>query len=1445
MSTSPPLIKKKLNSLWTYCFILVLYFFCISGLKAQLKVNNGKLYDNSGNQLIIRGANVLTLFWDATGWKSDTDASGDWSKTGDYTFSQLTQTGANTARIMWRRSNGYITVPAIALDYTIANCIKNNMVPMIMMYDVTGPASVADFNKEIDYLVSPDVASVLKKYQTNIIVNLANEWEVPNSATGTGVASDADIRNAYGPAIIRMRNAGINCPLVIDAMAGYASEESTMEDNASYLKSQDVKDNLIFSIHCYDPINTTKGSQASMKAVMDWAISNSICFIWGEFNYYGSGGNVDWQYLIQYAQTTGTGWLEWAWWDTTDKFSLAFNKQFRAWDNDVNWTKGVSLDNPNSIQQTAIKSLALPQQDLSASIGVSSGTLPPNPVTINFPNDALVFAIDPAVDVNRQGASLIQTAYVGGKNSQLWNLKPDGNGYYKIVNVASGKVMEVAGGSTAKLANIQQGTDYGRNFQLWSIQSDGAGKFKIRSKHADLSPIIESDQTTDGLPIETYSYTGQTFTILGRGGPNVPVTSVSVSPTLASITINGTQQLSASLSPLDASNQSVTWSSSDNTVATVSSIGVVTGVKTGTATITVTTADGSKTATVAITVTPDVNIVDFDDIVPTVQAVVAGKVQFFSPTGGTVSIVSNPQINAINGSANVGKYDKPASNYSLFGFFLPIKQPLSGYNQLQFQLYGDGLTQVYVKLLNAAGNVINEGTFAVTSNNNWVTIAFNFPAATNDSVATIDIFPNPNEATAKTFYVDNIVLRNNSISTDTQAPTAPTALASSNITSTSFTLTWTASTDNVGVTGYDVYNGSSKVNSSDVTTTSLTVTGLTAATSYSFTVRAKDAAGNVSLTSAALSVTTSSTADTQAPTAPTTLASSNITSTSFTLTWVASTDNVSVTGYDVYNGSSKVNSSDVTTTSFPVTGLMAATTYSFTVKAKDAAGNVSNASAALSVTTTSVVSTSGSLVYDDTLQNGWTVSSNSIYNLSNTTQVKNGSSSISIEFGAYGSLDFIHSPSFSSSGYNNLTFWGYGGIGAANKVQFFFYNASGTQIGVKQFILTAGQWVLYTINLSEVGNPASISKIALQDYAGIYGSPQPAFYIDDLSFSGSASANNIQAPSGPTSLTSSNITQTSFTLSWTPSADNVGVTGYDVYNGSTKVNSGNITSTSYQITGLSGATTYSFTVKAKDTYGNMSPSSNALSVTTASASTGSYVYDDALENSWTVSGAAAYNLNATAQVKNGSKAISVINNAYTSIDFSHSSNFSTVGYTNITFWGYGGTGDSKVQVIFYGSTGSETGRKQFIITAGAWNQYTVNLSELGNPATLSKIVFQDYAGIYGSSQPVFYIDDLVFNTTGGARMATNVKVLKTNNEAVSSKLTLAPNPAENEVTVYFETLQGSTSFISITDMNGRLVHSSTTVGNTSLINVSDLKRGIYILRVNNNKGSMVEKLIVQ
>ncbi|MDI9308798.1 MAG: GEVED domain-containing protein [Limnohabitans sp.] len=226
----------------------------------------------------------------------------------------------------------------------------------------------------------------------------------------------------------------------------------------------------------------------------------------------------------------------------------------------------------------------------------------------------------------------------------------------------------------------------------------------------------------------------------------------------------------------------------------------------------------------------------------------------------------------------------------------------------------------------------------------WTPFDSNLP---NVSVTDLEINYTDNNITAAT-YGRGVWRTSLNSSSDTQAPSIPTNLTVSGTTSNSTNLAWTASTDNVGVTGYDVYRGTTLLGT--VTGVSYTATGLTPSTTYSFTVRAKDAAGNVSASSNAVSVTTlASPSDTVAPTAPT-LSASGTTSTSTNLSWSGATDNIGVTGYDVYRGTTFLAS--VTGTTYTATGLTPSTTYSFTVRAKDGAGNVSAASNAVSVTTT-------------------------------------------------------------------------------------------------------------------------------------------------------------------------------------------------------------------------------------------------------------------------------------------------------------------------------------------------------------------------------------------------------------------------------------------------------------------------------------------------------------
>ncbi len=190
---------------------------------------------------------------------------------------------------------------------------------------------------------------------------------------------------------------------------------------------------------------------------------------------------------------------------------------------------------------------------------------------------------------------------------------------------------------------------------------------------------------------------------------------------------------------------------------------------------------------------------------------------------------------------------------------------------------------------------------------------------------------------------------------DSQAPSQPNNLKATAASYNTVNLTWSASTDNTGVTGYTIYRDTVPVDTVGAVT-SYSNKSLQPSTTYSFQVQAFDAAGNKSTLSSKVTVTTPAptTPDTQAPTKPTNLVGSAVSQTQINLTWTASTDNIGVSGYDVYranvsDSAQKIGSS--ATTSFGDPDLSADTSYVYYVVAKDAAGNSSEASASITVKT--------------------------------------------------------------------------------------------------------------------------------------------------------------------------------------------------------------------------------------------------------------------------------------------------------------------------------------------------------------------------------------------------------------------------------------------------------------------------------------------------------------
>jgi chitodextrinase len=185
---------------------------------------------------------------------------------------------------------------------------------------------------------------------------------------------------------------------------------------------------------------------------------------------------------------------------------------------------------------------------------------------------------------------------------------------------------------------------------------------------------------------------------------------------------------------------------------------------------------------------------------------------------------------------------------------------------------------------------------------------------------------------------------------DTTAPSAPTSLTAVGANSTTINLSWTASTDDVGVSGYQVFRDGGGTAIATVTSTNYSDSGLGIGSTHSYTVKASDGAGNLSVASNTATASTQGT-DTTPPTVPTGLTATGSSTTTIDLNWTASTDNFAVTGYKVFRDGGPTEVATVTITSFSDAGLAVNSTHSYQVSAFDGAGNQSAKSNVATATT--------------------------------------------------------------------------------------------------------------------------------------------------------------------------------------------------------------------------------------------------------------------------------------------------------------------------------------------------------------------------------------------------------------------------------------------------------------------------------------------------------------
>lgn len=369
----------------------------------------------------------------------------------------------------------------------------------------------------------------------------------------------------------------------------------------------------------------------------------------------------------------------------------------------------------------------------------------------------------------------------------------------------------------------------------------------------------------------------------------------------------------------------------------------------------------------------------------------------------------------------------------------------------------------------------------------------------------------------------------------------------------------------------------------------------------------------------------------------------------------------------------------------------------------------------------------------------------------------------------------------------------------------------------------------FTVPSGTVGGETRM-RVSMK-YNGIPTSCETFSYgeVEDYTINLGGAAPDTQAPTAPGSLSASNVTQTTLTLSWNASTDNVGVTGYDVFQGST--NLGSVTGTSANITGLSPATAYSFRVRAHDAAGNNSGFSNTVNVTTLSntvtycTSQGNNTNDEYIDRvqlgsinnlSGNNGGYADFTSISTSLTKGSSNTITitprwtgtVYREAYRVwIDYNQDGDFN----------------DSGEQVYSRSRTTASSVSGSFTVPTSALSGATrmrVSMKYNANPTSCETFTYgevEDYTVTISNS-----VNQGISGGTGFN----------------SSEMSIYPNPAKHTLNISLVEANGKDYVIY--NIMGQVVGK----GNyTESLDVSSLQSGVYMLEVNTDNNKLMKRFI--
>ncbi|MEV4639738.1 cellulase family glycosylhydrolase [Actinoplanes sp. NPDC049548] len=253
---------------------------------AGFTVSGSRIFDANGNAFVMRGVNhAHTWYPDKLGSLADIKAL-----------------GANTVRVVLSSGDRWTRNDAADVTRVIDHCKVNRLICVLEVHDTTGygeESAATTLARAADYWIS--IKDALAGQERYVILNIGNE---PYGNTGTA-GWVTDTRNA----ITRLRAAGFEHSIMVDAPNWGQDWSFTMRDNAASLFAADPRRNTIFSIHMYGVWDTA----AEITDYLGRFRAAGLPIVVGEFGHAHSDGDPDEDTILATAEAQGIGYLGWSW----------------------------------------------------------------------------------------------------------------------------------------------------------------------------------------------------------------------------------------------------------------------------------------------------------------------------------------------------------------------------------------------------------------------------------------------------------------------------------------------------------------------------------------------------------------------------------------------------------------------------------------------------------------------------------------------------------------------------------------------------------------------------------------------------------------------------------------------------------------------------------------------------------------------------------------------------------------------------------------------------------------------------------------------------------------------------------------------------------------------------------------------------------------------------